>query len=499
MHSSDFPLEQNEIPVPEEPEPTTSIIPFAKDDVIGRSIHMIFDLEDSYSFFKGKIISQDAKTGLFFVEFWDGDTANLDFVSGGDTILWETREITRNGRWKQCTKKETIDEGIMQDTGAISVDDEKEGASVQKHTKAGKKSGQISNNCDSMQVDGDSNGIKVTNDARGSNKALKRKDGVAELGKEQAHKKQMVDTAGDHGRARKDAELRATINRVGQEFLKNLRDLESSIHSMNELAENLKVFLKAAELKDDNQIGVVKTIRGFLNTILKKKGDMKEKEMGIDKVWPLNDLVMKSISTLHGVASNLCQKAKLPHVVDGGVLDRWRHEKNLKLKAKTLISPKVEEVKELPVTLTPLAKTKQVSSPKTSGWQSDMKPPKGPKVGWEAFASTGNSTRDDAIKIFAHSLMTAETPFEIAVDIEQALYAKSREKEDTSGDLLGDDYYKSIKGVWEILNRDSGSCSPFMRIMMLEGYIKAQDLVSLSAQECKNQQKCFLDDCQQKI
>jgi hypothetical protein len=100
MKLEDYPLEEDAFEVDGEPPATTAIIPFSKDDIVGRKLHMLFEDGDGHSFYRGIVKSYESKTGKYHVDFWDGDEAELDFVSGGDIILWETREITRDGRWK---------------------------------------------------------------------------------------------------------------------------------------------------------------------------------------------------------------------------------------------------------------------------------------------------------------------------------------------------------------------------------------------------------------
>ena len=100
MKLEDYPLEEDAFEVEGEPSATTAIIPFSKDDIVGRRLHMLFEDGDGRSFYRGIVKSYKPKTGKYHVDFWDGDKAELDFVSGGDIILWETREITKDGRWK---------------------------------------------------------------------------------------------------------------------------------------------------------------------------------------------------------------------------------------------------------------------------------------------------------------------------------------------------------------------------------------------------------------
>jgi len=96
-----YPLHQDDIRVKGEPKPTTSVIPFAKEAVVGKTIHMCFEEGDSVHFYKGNISYYDNSAGTFHIDFFDGDEADIDFVSGGDTILWETQDVTRDGQWPE--------------------------------------------------------------------------------------------------------------------------------------------------------------------------------------------------------------------------------------------------------------------------------------------------------------------------------------------------------------------------------------------------------------
>lgn len=96
-----YKLHKDDIKVRVEPKPTTSVIPFAKEAVVGRTIHMCFQEADSMHFYKGKISYYDESAGTFHIDFFDGDTADIDFVSGGDTILWETMDVTRDAQWPE--------------------------------------------------------------------------------------------------------------------------------------------------------------------------------------------------------------------------------------------------------------------------------------------------------------------------------------------------------------------------------------------------------------
>jgi hypothetical protein len=96
-----YPLHKNDIKVRVEPKPTTSVIPFAKEAVVGRTIHMCFQEPDSMHLYKGKVTYYDEGAGTFHIDFFDEDTADIDFVSGGDTILWETMDVTRDAQWPE--------------------------------------------------------------------------------------------------------------------------------------------------------------------------------------------------------------------------------------------------------------------------------------------------------------------------------------------------------------------------------------------------------------
>ena len=532
MDVTKYSLDQNEIEVPEEPQPTTSVIPFAKEDIVGRSIHMIYELDDTYYFFKGKVVSYDEKTSMFSVNFWDGDSADITFVSGGDTILWETRDITRDGTWmedevlevekpvpKQKEEKEPVPkqkeekdpvpkqkeekDPVTKQKANEPVPKQKEKEPVPKPQESVKMHAAVaqkpvvdvaprSNNVEKVKhVDRGDVGLKRKIDARHqSQEGPLAKKKVVEQSPRTVQKTEEKSKVVQPSIAPKVREpgpavskndvlnLKDEIDSVGREFLGCLKSLKASIDNVNRLARKLEIFCKTRDITSADQTLMIKHVKGVLYRTLKEKKDKQatEKEdIGLEAVWPLNDCVLNPFARLHAVAVQLCEKANMPHKLDQNDIDRWRQGQKV-----------VKKVEEQTALVTP-AKLKQLGSPPAQ--RSDMKPPKAPKVDWETFTSTGNSTRDDAIKIFAHSLMSTETPFELAVDIEQALHAKYS----NDGETLGEDYYRSIKGIWEILHPASSTCHPIVRMMILGGHLKATDLISLSSQECNEKQKAFLD------
>lgn len=535
MDVNDFPLDEDEFEIPEEPRPTTTVIPFAKDDIAGRTIHMVYEIDGSYSFFKGKVISYLPKKDEFSVKFWDGDKASIDFASESDTILWETRDITRGGRWKEKEADVAVNPIPVEPAPVAEKPSTSEPAAVASKSNPS-ASDVVAKSSPAAPVVGTEPSTSqpavpmktspvapapphtvsvpvadkkpTIEKQKYEGPVFKRKAGGSDLRKEEPKKKVLKspksvpkqvahsgqgvigqkpgqEATKDVGAKHGDENLKDTINVVGRKFLSLLGDIKQSTEDMNALAGRLESFGNASTLKSEDDISIVKYLKGFLNKALKKPHLEGEKDLSLGRAWPLNDIVLQALGNLHEVALKLCAKANMQYKIESRDLHRWKNERKDSRQAD-----------EIAAMSTP-AKVKQFSPPAVQ--RSEMKHHKVAKVEWETFTSTGNSTRDDAIKIFAHALMSAETPFELAVDIEHALYAKYKAYEDTSGDALSDEYYQSIKGIWEILHPDSATCHSIVRMMMLGGYLKGKDLVSLSAEDCSTKEKAFLDTLRQKV
>ena len=124
------------------------------------------------------------------------------------------------------------------------------------------------------------------------------------------------------------AELRASIQAAGKDFLGALRSLQAASTQLETLNNTLKTFTLRSDLQAEQLAAVAKGARGLLNHVLRPKAEFRNaKDMGLERVWPLNDLVMKPVSTLHATSNALCHKANLPPVTDGGVLDAWKRSK----------------------------------------------------------------------------------------------------------------------------------------------------------------------------
>lgn len=528
MDVQDYPLDLDSFEVPEEPKPTSHTIPFAKNDIVGRSIHMLFQLDNGmYSFFKGKVMSYSQRKDKFAVKFWDDDTANLDFVSGGDTILWETKDITQDGVWKDVENEEKKkgeavapsgledkDQGVLvegvvkQEDEDLIIDVSKEEIDVEKSIEVNQSAvkrdvGETEKNFLKRKVDAPDlrqeqplakktmlqphDASQTTASKKEGNVVPEMKDAEPLLTTQQKNRDSVIGLPKSPG-IRSD--LKMSVTEVGKEFLSILNNLKASADKMDELTRKLESFYKMNNLKGEDQLAVVKTLRGFLYRALKDKKDTGKQDLGLEKVWPLNDLVLKPLSNLHAVATKLCEKAGMTHKLHQNDIHKWQAQPKTK-------APLSKLAEDIPANATP--SKMQLGSPPAPAPRVDVKTPKVAKVEWETFTSTGNTTRDDAIKIFAHSLMSAETPFEIAVDIEHELFARSKAGKNPSEDILSDDYYRSIKGIWTLLNPDSAQSQPILRTMMLDGQLKASDLVLLSSQECQEKQKMFLDTWKQNI
>lgn len=489
MNVEDFPLDEDEFEVPQEPLPTTTVIPFAKDNIVGRTIHMVYETDGSFSFFKGKVVSHAPTGDEFSVKFCDQDIAKINLVSGNDTILWETRDITRGGRWKEVEQESEVAAESIPAAPAVAAEPSPAAPATQAvispvRKPVAKKAVVKKQELRTSMHKRKNEGADLKEEERSLKSAKNVARQVAHSSQASLGQKNEPET-GDIEKQTGDPSIKDTIGTVGKKFLTLLGDIKQSTIEMNALASRLESFGSTNALKSKSDIDIVKNLRGFLSVALKKPQYNSEKNLSLGRAWPLNDIVLEALGNLHEVALKLCDKANIPRKLEPNDITRWKTEQK---------NPR--KVDEQPGMSTP-AKVGQFSSP--AAQRSEMKAQKSAKVEWETFASTGNSTRDDAIKIFAHALMSAETPFELAVDIEQALYSKYKVSEDAPENGLSDDYYKSIKGVWDIIHPASAMCHSIVRMMMLGGYLRGKDLISLSAEDCKTKEKAFLDSLQQKL
>lgn len=97
----------------------------------------------------------------------------------------------------------------------------------------------------------------------------------------------------------------------------------------------------------------------------------------------------------------------------------------------------------------------------------------------EVFRSTGDKTRDDAIRVLAHSLATASTPVEAAVEIEQVLFARyCKETREAN-----EEYMRRLRSIWGALSPQGEQCRPLLRYMLLTGMLGPGELVLVTSEE----------------
>ena len=109
----------------------------------------------------------------------------------------------------------------------------------------------------------------------------------------------------------------------------------------------------------------------------------------------------------------------------------------------------------------------------------------------EAFRSTGNGSRDDAIRVLAHALVTAATPVEAALEMELVLFTRYCLNDKSQGEEQGGvgagassevnvEYLKKVKALWSALSPTSPQCRPLLRYMLLTGMITPSELVVIT-------------------
>ena len=246
-------------------------------------------------------------------------------------------------------------------------------------------------------------------------------------------------------------DLREFINQTGKGFLHSLEGLEESVKNIEGLSGKLRVFTQRSDSQDGQAKRIAVTAKGFLNRVLDQRTDS-DKRPGVTlaKLWPLNDVVMNSMVDLASVTSTLCQKSRVPFSFDGTLLSTWKSEKEAAVKSKPASPNMMKTEQQHPSTL-----TKTSSNPKMN--QIEPKPPKQLKSDNDVFPSTGNKTRDHAIKIFAHALLSSATPFEIAVDMEQTLHQSCWISDESKN--VSNEYYIAVKSLWESLSVDVRVCA----------------------------------------
>ena len=301
-------------------------------------------------------------------------------------------------------------------------------------------------------------------------------------------------------------ELRASIQTAGKDFLGALRSLQAASTQLETLNNTLKTFTLRSDLQAEQLAAVAKGARGLLNHVLRPKAEFRNaKDMGLERVWPLNDLVMKPVSTLHATSNALCHKANLPPITDGGVLDAWKRSKQQLAEQDFLDNHDAAIPNAMDGSATPNDKKREreadllgeasransgvaFPSPISRG-DANLRTPKQSRQDRDLFPTTGSKVRDDALKILAHSLMSSvATPYEVAVDMEAAVFKRFPPGEKGT---FPDEYYSTVMGARDVLNVDSERCRELVRLMVLEGFISADTFVSATAEELEAQLDAF--------
>ena len=292
-------------------------------------------------------------------------------------------------------------------------------------------------------------------------------------------------------------ELRASIQAAGKDFLGALRSLQAAATQMMTLNTTLKTFTLRSELQAEQVKSVAKGARGLMNHILRPKAEFRNaNDMGLERVWPMNDFIMKPVSTLYKTANALCEKADLPLVTDGGVLEAWQRSKQ-QIKADQFPSEAhtadIQNTSQTPAACTPRSRKRERDGDPLNdqGSVPDAGLIRTPsrRRDHELFPTTGSKVRDDALKILAHSLASsAATPFELAVDMEAAVFERFPP---TEKGTFPDEYYSTVMGARDVLNVDSVRCREIFRLMVLEGFISPGNFVSGSAEELNAQCDAF--------
>jgi hypothetical protein len=523
--------------------PTTSIIPFKESDkFVGRRVHVLF-AEDGdgsgdteYSFYKGIIQSRKSKS-VFHVVFHDGDELDVDVIAGKDVVLWETGDITMGGRWSS-TDDEVLDivgtgaqvkspriQREKKDWWVVQRDEESQKDSSTGADKAKVRDQDVrtpgNKNPDTLKriVSAESvgeraaarvalqEGDETPRDKSRNGSALgspRSADRVKSPAIQHANRLQSItpqQKQGEYG------ELRESINVRGKEFLRALMGLQTAVANLNTLNNSIKVFMHKSESNAEQISGIARTARGFINQVLKPTGGVKSTGgMTLEKVWPLNDLVMDSVSSLHATTSVLCQKANQPVATDGGVLENWKSSKQQgnRPQANTMPPPpqqmtdkgkhqeQDQQREQAPGQIKEENLLPSQDKKREREHAVPQKPPKQAKKEsskLNLFPPTGSKVRDNALRILAHSLMCpVATPHEIAVDLETAIFEKFPPGEDGT---YPEDYYRSVMGARELLNLDSQHCRRGLRLMIMDGVISPVEFLASSPDDLNEKLAAF--------
>mmetsp|Transcript_9270 Transcript_9270/g.18408 ORF Transcript_9270/g.18408 Transcript_9270/m.18408 type:complete len:640 (-) Transcript_9270:127-2046(-) len=292
-------------------------------------------------------------------------------------------------------------------------------------------------------------------------------------------------------RHEKDApatELKKFINNYGMSFLNSLGELKQSIENLNTLSNMIKSYAEKEEATSIKKTDVPKTARGFLNIAFYGG---KKYSVGIEHVWPLNDKLMKAVSELYDVTTSLCQTANFPSPKEPDCMKEWKKNQSRAglgaTKVQTLDAEHASKQAKKELTKAPAKSSASMKSDHDVEAVTYSK-----KNEQSLFQSTGNLFRDNAIRIFSQSLMSPATPFDIAADMEQAIFSKCNIQD--KDQRLPDDYYTVVKSLWEVLNPASANCNPLLRIMLLHGYMTHNELLSLREGDLAHVERKFMEE-----
>ena len=99
--------------------------------------------------------------------------------------------------------------------------------------------------------------------------------------------------------------------------------------------------------------------------------------------------------------------------------------------------------------------------------------------------STGNEMRDKAVRVLAHSMVTATSAVDAALEIETVLFNRYC----AGTGVPNTDYYDKVRRIYEALSPKSPICHPILRHMLLTGMLSPADLVSITAEELKQKEE----------
>lgn len=588
-----FDTSVDEIWVSKEPEATTKILPFPKTEVVGKNVHVCFDVEGGQNLMKGFIDAYDDVSGKFHISFFDGDEIYTDLVSDGDTVLWETGDITMDALWPSATRVKKEPANKAKNVDPKAADDAKDLCEMQvdKMDDVGVKENvveakkKVKPEADGMENDKDNQSeeieiddkdeetesaevlvkppkncivdvpagenaeskvhsvTKPTSSAKKSRDQDKKQKNVTIGRVFQALGKKRVFAARDDSNKKPKIvnpsvtkapqekiepkiitevgipvapqqpeqletldEFRNAINDAGHNLIKSLKELDQSLQKFSTLSDRMCEYKETGKATDLKESNILRTARGLLTHLLGAKSDKKEAGQ-IEGIWPMNDHVMKVIARFYDITSDLCTEAKFPMQPIGNALLSWKSpsgkpEQNMSMQStpgrpgaqfgrlfdNERIQPNSSQ-----------KKPDEGISRLASALYANKTAPKGKSAGkaehYDPFAGTGNSMRDESLRILAHSMISTATPLEIAVELEK--YASSKYGKGEDG-TMPEKYLEAVKAMWDYLSPESKHCRPILRLMIRERVLDPKDIITLSAEDLKKREAEFYSNIQSK-